>query len=198
MIAARLRLEEFQTEESRADPVKFTELDLEEARLAAYESGYQTGLDDAARAQMDDQTRINIGLADSLHSLSFTYHEARSHVLRALEPLLQDMLMQLLPKLAMDALPGMISDILMPMAAEVAEAPVTLQINPAHRSAVEPVFANPGFPLQIADDVSLEEGQALLRFDRGEYRIDLAGAIEEIRTAVNSFYTLQTEARRHG
>jgi hypothetical protein len=55
---------------------------FEEAKLAAYEQGYQAGWDDAAAAQVrgPDGDRGRSGAKPA--TLSFTYQEARSHILQ--------------------------------------------------------------------------------------------------------------------
>lgn len=80
-----LRLEIFESDEP-GGPAETVVLDtsaLEEARLASYDSGYAAGWEDATAAQSGDQSRIRAELARNLQALSFTYQEARSHVLRA-------------------------------------------------------------------------------------------------------------------
>ena len=60
-----LRLEMFETEQT-ANGGKTVVLDamhLEETKLAAYESGYSAGWEDAAAAQSSDQTRVQADLA---------------------------------------------------------------------------------------------------------------------------------------
>ena len=77
---------------------------IEEAKLAAYEQGYKAGWDDAAAAQSEDQTRIRADLARNLQQLSFTYQEARAHILKAVEPLLEEMVNRRLPDTARETL----------------------------------------------------------------------------------------------
>ena len=84
-----LRLEVFESEvpvgAGQAETLVLDTGALEDAKLASFESGYSAGWEDAAAAQADDQTRVSADLARSLQSLTFTYHEARNHVLKAIE-----------------------------------------------------------------------------------------------------------------
>jgi flagellar assembly protein FliH len=82
-------------------------------------------------------------------------------------------------------------DALMPLAATLADQPVTLVLNPAAQTAVEPLIASAtGLPLSIVQEPSLGEGQVYLRFDRSEMLVDLDRATAEIATAVRSFFEL--------
>lgn len=196
-----LRLEVFETAAEAAAPelVVTDTGHMEEAKLASFETGYTAGWEDAAAALSEGQSHIHADLARSLQGLAFTYHEARDHVLRALEPLLKEMVARLLPTLARETLGQVVVEVLRPLAAERAAVPLTLVINPASRAAVEAVVAvNPGLPLEIEDEPSLGEGQAYLRFGTSETRIDLDRAIAEIIAAVRDFFALSRKEAPHG
>ena len=140
-----LRLEVFESEmpvsAGQTETVVLDTGALEDAKLASFESGYSAGWEDAAAAQADDQTRVSADLARSLQSLSFTYHEARSHVLKAVEPLLRQVVSQLLPAIAKAALAAKVLEVLMPLAEGLVDAPITLMLNPAARRAIEDQIA---------------------------------------------------------
>ena len=189
-----LKLEVFETDErrnGRSDTVVLDPLALEEAKLAAYDTGYQAGWDDAAAAQSDDQGRIKADLARNLQLLSFTYHEARQHILHALDPLLTSMVERVLPDTAKAALAPMILETLRPLALAASEPPVTLVLNPAARPAVQALLdANPSLPVTLMDEPTLGEGTAYLRFQSGETQIDLDDAVARIARAVHDFFAL--------
>lgn len=188
-----LRLEVFESEDTGTAPntiVLDTSL-LEEAKLASYDAGYSAGWEDAAAAQSGDQTRISADLARNLQALSFTYQEARGHILRAIEPLFEEIIAKLLPSLASETLGGIVLDTLMPMAEGLSDAPVTLVLNPNARAAVEPLIeAATGLTLAIEEEPSLGEGQVYLRFDQNEALVDLDRATAEIATALRGFFNL--------
>jgi flagellar assembly protein FliH len=191
-----LRLEVFESETARETPetVVLDTSALEEARLASYDSGYAAGWEDATAAQNGDQARIGADLARNLQTLSFTYQEARSHLLRSLEPLLEAVVGRLLPELARETLGGIVLDTLMPMAEGLADAPVTLVLNPAVRPAVEPLISGAtGLPILIEEETSLSEGQIYLRFGGLETRVDLDHAIAEITAALRGFFDMASK-----
>ncbi len=188
-----LRLEVFETEDRRdaSQTVVLDTLSLEEAKLTAYDTGYAAGWEDAVAAQSDDQARIGADLARNLQILGFTFHEARTHVLRALEPILQEMVGRLLPELARETIAPIVLDVLMPLAESMADAPVALVLNPRARPAVEALLAQAtGMPLTIVEEPSLGEGQVYLRLGNTETQIDLDRATAEITAAVRGFFEL--------
>lgn len=195
-----LRLEVFEMASEPERTTIVTDLSaMEEARLAAYEQGFTAGWDDATTAQADSQTRLGAEIVKNLQELSFTYQEARTHVLRAIEPLLAQMAERVLPDMARAALAPMIVETLRPMADALADIPVVLVINPAARPAVEALIEQAGaLPLIIEDEPTLGEGQAQLRFGQTETRIDLDRAVTDIAAAVRAFFDLNLTETPHG
>lgn len=196
-----LKLEVFAVAQHNSAPstVVLDTMELEEAKLASYDSGYAAGWEDAASAQIGDQSKVTADLARNLQTLSFTYHEARSHVLRSLEPLLQEMVNRLLPELARETLAPVILEVLMPLAEKMADTPITLVLNPAARPAVEALLEHiNGIPLTLVEETSLGEGQAYLRLGGCETQIDLGRATTEIATAVRGFFEILEKDRQDG
>lgn len=186
-----LKLEVFETAQEPPEKaiVVLDALALEDSKLAAYDQGYSAGWEDATTAQSDDQTRMRADLARNLQSLGFTYHEARTHVLRAVEPLLQQVVGRLLPALARETLAPVVLEVLMPLVEKLADAPISLVVNPASRAAVETLLAAAtNLPITIVEEPSLSEGQAYLRLGATETHIDLDGATAEISTAMRGFF----------
>ncbi len=195
-----LKLEVFDTGEKPATAtVVMQGSDLDEARLAAYEQGFTAGWDDATAAASDDQSRMRTELGRNLQALSFTFHEARTHVLRALAPLLEEMTGRLLPELARASLAPLVLETLMPLAETLAETPVAIVLNPAARPAVEALLQEAtGLPFTLRDEPTLGEGQVYLRLGDSETRIDLDRATAEITAAVRGFYELTHQERKYG
>jgi flagellar assembly protein FliH len=164
---------------------------LEESKLESYEKGYTAGWDDAAAAQTHDHKHASAELARNFQTLDFTYQEARSHVLKAIRPLLNALVGSLLPELARDTLAPTVLETLMPIAESLADAPITLVLNPHARVAVEVMLKNAtGLPLQIIEESSLGEGQVFLRVGDTETEVNLERAIAEISLAVQNFFEL--------
>ncbi|MCB6177930.1 flagellar biosynthesis protein [Rhodobacter sp. Har01] len=184
----------------RASTMVTTEIGaIEEAKLAAYETGYKAGWDDAAAAQSEDQTRVRADLARNLQQLSFTYQEARSHILKALEPLLSEMVNRLLPETARETLAPLVLERIMPMAEDLADQPVTLVLNPAVRPAVEGLIEQAtGLPLTIEEEPTLSDGQVYLRLGGTEAKVDLTRVTAEISAAVRGFFQLSEETPSNG
>lgn len=190
-----LRLEVFDTG-SAADGVLQPLVEaaaVEEAKIAAFEQGYSAGWDDAVAAQQGDQGRIRADLARNLQSLAFTFQDARSHVLQSIRPLILEMVDRLLPEVAREALAPTVLEALTPMADDLADAPLTLVLNPAVRGQVADLVAQAtGLPMVIEEEPSLPEGQVYIRFGSSETKVDLSQVTADIAIAVRAFFNLNT------
>jgi len=164
-----------------------------EAKIASFEQGYSAGWDDAVAAQQGDQTRIRADLARNLQSLSFTFQDARGHVLQAIRPLILEMVNRLLPEVARETLAPTVLDAVMPLADTLADAPLTLVLNPAVRGQVENLLAQAtGLPMVIDEEPTMPEGQVYIRFGTTETKVDLAQVTTDIAIAVRAFFNLNT------
>ena len=166
---------------------------VEEAKVASFEQGYSAGWEDAVAAQNGDQNRIRADLARHLQSLAFTFQDARSHVLQSVRPLILEMVERLLPEVAREALAPTVVEAIAPMAESLADAPLTLVVNPAVRGEVEDLVARAtGLPMVIEEEPSLPEGQVYIRFGPTETKVDLSQVTEDIATAVRAFFNLNS------
>lgn len=186
-----LKLEIFDMGEG-ADLDAATQSLTEEARLSVYEEGYSAGWEDAVAAEAAGQERLGADLARHLQDLGFTYQEARIHVLRMVEPLLEQVVTKLLPRIAHAAIAPVVAEALMPMAEQLSEAPLHLVVNPTMRERVETRLSamTSGLPLIVVAEPTLGEGQAYLRLGEAELRVDLDQAIARISDAVHGFFEL--------
>ncbi|WP_333816076.1 flagellar biosynthesis protein [Tabrizicola sp.] len=166
---------------------------VEEAKVASFEQGYSAGWDDAVAAQQGDQSRIRADLARNLQSLSFTFQDARSHVLQAIRPLILQMVNRLLPEVAREALAPTVLEAVMPLAEGLADAPLTLVLNPAVRAQVEDLVSQAtGLPMVIDEEPTMPEGQVYIRLGAGETKVDLAQVTTDIGIAVRAFFNLKS------
>ena len=196
-----LKLEVFDTEEkpAKTQTVILDRVALEDEKLASYDQGYSAGWEDALAAQADDQTRLHNDLARNLQTLGFTYHEARSHILKAVEPLMLQIVGRLLPEIARETLAPFVLETLMPLAEGLLDTPVVLVVNPVARRAVEAQLERAiGLPLVITEEPTLGEGQVYLKLGMVETQIDLDRATADIAAAVRGFFELPAKDRPNG
>ncbi|AQS46562.1 hypothetical protein BMG03_01150 [Thioclava nitratireducens] len=186
----RLKLESFEPKASEAGEIALDPAELEETKLAAFETGYQAGWDDAVAAQNVETARLHGDLGRNLQALGFTYNEARQHMLGALEPLLLEICGKLLPELARASLSAVVAEQLMPIAGDLCARPITVVGNPTALPQIQEALApRADLPLAFVAEPSLGEGQVYLRFADTETRVDLDAVIAAISRAVTTYFT---------
>lgn len=167
-------------------------------RMAAYEQGYQAGWDDAARAEAEDQSRIGTEFARNLQELSFTFHEARAHVIQTMEPLLTEIVGTLLPALVAESLGDTVLQELQPLIEACADTPIDLAVAPESRPALERRLPEPALAtVRITEEPSLAAGQVYLRMGRTERKIDLSGAQDRIVQAIRALFAQNERILKH-
>lgn len=162
----------------------------EELRLASFELGYRAGWDDCVRAGETAAAATREAIATQLQSLSFTYHEAHDHILRAIEPLLHEMTARVLPLSARRSLVPTVVDLLKTAATDLARQPVVIAVNPDVRAALQAALPTElDLPLSVVEDSALGEAQARLRLGDTERRVDLGGTVAAIGAAIEAYFS---------
>ena len=171
-------------------PQQPPEVLAEDRRLAAYEDGYRAGWDDALAAAAAAEARLREDLSQNLRDLSFTFHEARTHLLRGLEPLLSCMVDAVLPEAARATLGAAILAELLPEAQRLAGRPIALVVCPADAAAVARALtaAPPDLPVEVVEDPTQAEGVVHFRFaDGAERGLDRPALLHAIRARLADF-----------
>ncbi len=203
----QLQLEEFQNNDASTflkemglNPVsgKSNKFD-ETGGVNLYEQGYKAGWDDSARMADEDQSKFSTEFAHNLQDLGFTFHEARSHVIHSMEPLLNALVEKFIPELMAQTLVPLILQELIPLVEDIADAPIQIVISPSNLIALEPLLtAATTCPLDLSEEPSLGPGQVFLRSGKIEKQIDLDSALATIANAITALGNNSDEAFAHG
>ncbi|NSX54659.1 hypothetical protein [Parasulfitobacter algicola] len=172
-------------------PTTITEAALEEARVEAFENGYRAGWDDATKTAENEQRKISAEFAQSLQDLSFTYHEARSHIMGALQPVFHAMTAKVLPDIASQTLLPHIVDQILNAAQSPSETPMEIRTHPNNLMQLESLIPQDcTLPTRLTPDASLSNGQAFLTHNNTAQQIDMDHTITAIRQLVDNFFQL--------
>lgn len=186
-------------EPTQQPAVQTPSADIEAEKMAAYERGYKAGWDDAVSAQAEDESRIGAEFARNLQDLGFTFHEARNHVMRAMEPLLSEVVSKVLPSIVSETIGQTIIEELLPIAENASDAPIEVVIAPSTRPSLEKLLDEKlAVPLSIVEEETLAEGQVYLRMGSVERHIDMTNTVDKIGHAIQAVYELNSEALSHG
>ena len=173
---------------------------LETERLEAFDKGYRAGWDDAIKAKSDEADQASSILSQSLQELSFTYHEAQAQVLASLRPLLDEVMRKMLPAIAQNSLAAHVSEELMKIASEAADARIEIVVAPGAGEGLSELLeqASPTLSVSVSEAEAVLPGQAELRFGDREKAIDLAGVVSEINAAIETAFASETMAKHYG
>lgn len=188
-------LERFADTGPQPRPVTLHPDRLQAMLAVARAEGAAAGRDEAATAATAENARQKAALSAHLQELSFSYHEARSHLLHALVPLLQTVCAAVLPQLARETLALSVAEALSEIIGDVLEPPVIISLPPA---AMEPmcellaaISAAP--PLRLEPDPALGPASAGLRFDDQHLQIDLDSVQAAVARALHAFVETSKE-----
>ncbi len=194
-----LSLEDFGAVARAFPPAAIAGAELETERLAAFDRGYKAGWDDAIQAAARESAQIGEGAAARLQDLGFTFHEARAHVMRAMTPLLEGIMTQLMPRLLVHTLGARIMEELGPMADAASDTPIDLLVATGEAEHLKPILdATTTMPLTLIEEASVEPGQLFLRLGEVEREIDLTEIGDRILSAIAALDDINKETLRHG
>ncbi|SPJ24655.1 hypothetical protein [Palleronia abyssalis] len=172
---------------------------LEAEKLESFDKGYTAGWDDATEAvQRDTESRSQV-FDTRLEELSFTFHEARAHVMRGLSPLIEAIVKTALPRLLHETLGPRLIEAFEDMAGDLSNPEI--RVLTAKGEAAEVMRAlgdKPRFPVEVLEEENLPEGVLQVRLGDKGREIDL-GAMEQVLTdALFALDTHNEELLSHG
>ncbi len=160
----------------------------QDQELAAFDQGYKAGWEDALKAEGDSQAHVGREFAQNLMDINFTFQEVYAHLLRQLNPFLDELVNVVLPELSQATLGARIHEELIEMAKGQAQAQAELTIAPSARQAFEKIVDHEiPFPTEILEDPSLNQSQVFLRLGESERQIDMSSILASINEAVSGF-----------
>ncbi len=172
---------------------------LEAEKLEAFDKGYAAGWEDATAACEQAASESAEAALARLQDLSFTFHEARAHVLRSILPLVEAITAQVVPKTLHATLGTRLTEIVEKTVADAATAEVELLAAPGESAGLETAIAERlTFPVTIREEESLAPGKVQLRVGRSETEIDLTGFQHTLTEALSALDTELEESVRHG
>lgn len=197
-MAQPLQLEVFETPQTPDGPVFLMPEQVEDIRLNAYERGYGAGWDDGGQQGESEDAAHRAEIRRQVEQISFGYHEARAHVLNALNPLLTAVFDTVLPEVSRAAIVPLVIDQLLPLAHDAAEEPLVLTVPQGMRARFEAAFEGLVLPpLTLNESAELADAQAVISQGESQSHVDLTQATDSARMALERFYQFQNEDSKH-
>ncbi len=199
MTARPLKLEDFGLHSGPA-PVETVDGErLEAEKLASFDKGYAAGWEDATAAAERARAEGAEAALAQLQDLSFTYHEARAHVLRSVLPLIEAVADKVVPTVLRETLGARLAELVEAHAEEAATAEVEILTAPGEAAALrEALDGRAGFPVAVREEEGLDPGLHHVRLGRVERELDLAGLERGLRDALGALEAGSREILTNG
>lgn len=195
-----LTLEEFEVTSSLSQRIKSGgEEGLAKVRSAAFEEGYQAGWDDAVRAETANQSNVSTEFAKNLLDIGFSFHEARTQIMRALRPLLMEIISKVVPHSMSETIGHSVLEELTPIIDSAANQPIRILVSIDNIAAINAVLAAEiSMPLDVVEEPTFSSGQVQIRCGSVERCLDFSKAISRISDVVEAVYELNQKAISNG
>ena len=195
----RFALEDFDIRKSPPPAPVVPEADVERIRREAYENGFQAGAADAVAAFQADEARLSSEFVATLRDLSFGFHEAATHVMSNVAPVLKAVVDTVLPRLMSETVGYTILEAVEPLMQEASDMPVRLLVAPDEAPAIRQIIGESGdVPFVVVEDPALQRGRANLKIGAVERQIDVSGVLDRISAAVDAVMELNTRKTANG
>ena len=162
---------------------------VEDAKLQAFEDGYQAGWEDAVKAHANASDQFAADFTQNLQDMSFTFHEAFSKLATAMEPLLTQIVSKTLPEMTDKILTARIVAQMTELMVEQSEKAIEIAVSPKNVDMLtEMLSAKTNIPFEIRGETALGDGQVYLRANSQEREINLDAVTKGISEALNAFF----------
>ena len=161
---------------------------LEDIKLEAFESGYSAGWEDALKAQSDSQTETVNAFVATLQDVSFGYHEARAGLIKAMQPVLSDIINKLLPEVAQAALGAQVVEQLTSMLRKSVNQDIRIEATQTNLEMLEKLVGHViSAPFVCVPNSDLGPNQIILQVGAQKNEIDLDQVISGVANAMAGF-----------
>ena len=177
---------------------KSTDANADE-KLESFENGYQAGWQDAVEALEAEQRKISADFAQNLQDMTFTYQEARGKLLTSLKPVLEAIMLKLLPGTLSASLRAHLIEQIHDLLAESTENAIEFIVSPKNVAFLETLLKQQlAVPFLLKAEETLSEGQIFLKVDQAERYIDMDELGKNILNLLDSFFQQSVEVPNNG
>lgn len=166
---------------------------------AELEQAYADGVAAGRAAAEAERAMVDQSLASQLEAHAFTFAEARRDTFQQLEPLMQAIAAQLVPRLAKASLTARLAETLLAFAEDSVDAALTVRVHPDHKEAITQALVSHDMThVTCSADPGLRQDALEFGNNRFEAVIDLEAMIAEFTAAVAGFSDQLQHEENHG
>ena len=162
---------------------------FEAMRENAFKDGVKSGAEAATRAYEAEKLRTLAPILEALNDMSFSQIEARQAMLNSLRPMIAKLVEAVLPQSAHHGLAAGISELVARACEKSPESRIVIFVAPDAVSAIQALLAPSKADFSVEPEPEFDGLQARIEWQGGYDQIDLDAALNEIRTAVDGFFS---------
>jgi flagellar assembly protein FliH len=162
---------------------------LEDEKLQSFETGYQSGWDDAVAAQKSLRDNVTAEFARNLQSISFSYHEARSALTSELRRAVEPLLLELLPTIAHETLFLHLMEKIGEFSEDTLRKSLVISVPENRFETMKSLFEeNLEAPFELVVDDSFADDQVFVKLGAEEHEINFDPWLEDMKSAIGSLF----------
>jgi len=182
-----LKLESFSHDvEIRRGISKFES--FEALRDSAYSDGVKTGAEAASRAFEDEKIRTLAPILEALNDMAFSQIEACQTMLKSMRPMVEQLVQTVLPESARLGFGAEVSALLCKAYEKAPTSQIIISVAPDAVASIQGLLAPSKADFTVEADPTLDGLQARVNWQGGYDQIDLDAALNDIRTAIDTFF----------
>ncbi|MEM9581662.1 MAG: hypothetical protein AAGA08_00950 [Pseudomonadota bacterium] len=165
-----------------------TQVDTKAVEKKSFDAGYRDGWNDAFAEARTEDSKARSNISNALQELSFTYFEARQHIMGSFKPLLQAMMEGVLPHASRAALIPFVQQEMSKLA-DMVEPPIKLICAPQNVVHLQEIVSqNESLPIEVVGEDILAPSQIQLRYADGFSSVDTEETVKRIQAAIEAFF----------
>ncbi|MEP4194577.1 MAG: hypothetical protein ABJL99_02970 [Aliishimia sp.] len=172
----------------------FSTEEIEDQKLASFETGYSSGWDDAVAAHKDGKAALSQSLKDAIGKAELSRQKVFDQFISASKPLIEGIIEKILPSLSTQVLSQHIQEVLDSALEGTIEHSIKILVSEDDHCSLSDL-SKAWLPndVQLTIDGTLTAGQVDISLEGGEKRIDLAQIVKDVSSAVEAFYQMSQE-----
>jgi len=187
---AVFKLESFSHDvEIRKGISKFESFDA--LRENAFNDGVKTGAEAATQAFEAEKLRTLAPILEALNDMAFSQVEARQAMLGSLRPMVEQLVESILPQCAAQGLAAEISGIVAIACEKSPTSQIIIRVAPDAVAAIKELLTPAKADFTVEPDPALDALHVKISWQGGYDDINLDAALNDMRSAVNSFFMTQ-------
>lgn len=179
---------------TRAEKAKATQERIEDEKLAAFDSGYKSGWDDAISAYTDGRRIMAGTLKDAISKAEVDLEAVRSEILSQIHPIFQKSVEIFCQKGALSPLANRLFQLLQELTTGSQRSELLVECSVEDLETLEAVCKEKNIETKPTINQSLAQGQFTISCDQEKLEVDFSEIQSNLQNLAEQFWNLHEES----